>query len=278
MSISIFRKIPIYYAAVKDSKGAYGSYLIELYTGKENGAKFYLSEFMIRLVIRYSKKCERKLSHTGHFHRLYIKILRQCRVLDEYMKQHDGQIEILQDSIKEIDGKIQKSQKRLSGLKTAWRHTHETGNLPPDLDVSTVKELGTLIDGIEAEVRGLTAETESLRKKLQAMQNEPNMDALKESARLEKFMLSYQNKINRLHRYLTAFANRQDESLVYYWYKLCERLSKKSGRVIYDQSKSFQQICQLKGFKLKEKKELFADERAEINGRTRNYKNFSVKV
>lgn len=278
MSISIFRKIPIYYAAKKDSKGAYSSYLEEWHTRIDVSAEFRLSTFMSRLVISYSQKCEWKLSHTGCFQRLYTQILGLCNILDEQLKQRDDQIKILQDKIKEVDDKIQERQQKLTRLKADWTCAYNTGNLPNGSDVSTVRELRTVMDKIGPEIQGLTAESGELREKLQTAQNALSMDTQKAFAQLEKLTLSYQNKINRLYGELMAFANRQDEYFVWYWHKLCERLNKRSRFVIYDQPKSFRQICQLRDVHLIEKEELFPKERAEINRRTGYYKNFPISV
>lgn len=278
MSVSLFQKIFIYHVAKRDSKGAYGSYLEEWHTGKDNRMAFTPSEFMSGLATSYSEKCEWKLSNTGCFQRLYTQILKQCNILDKKLKQYDDQVKVFQNEIREADSKIQTLQCELTHLSKIRDKAQKTGNLPPEASVSTVKELKMLMDKNELEIQKLDEEKKELRKKVQTIQNESNTNFSRESARLENLILSYQNRINHLHRDLMAFAKRQEERLAYYWHVLCEQLNKNSGLVVYEHSKSFPQICQSRGVRLMKKEDLFAKERAAINGRTSHYKNFSMKV
>ena len=280
MAISIIQRICVSRAAKKDAKGAYGEYLKEWYMNiqKEGKSEFELSEFMSRCVLNYTKRCERKLSQTRSLQRQYTLILGQCTKLDEKLKLHEEQVRALQDKISNCDSEIQTRWAELKSLKKAWTKANNAGNLPPDLGVSTLKELKLLIDQKEQESEKKTKEKDSLKNELQKKQKKMKADFPKESSQLEKLMLAYRNQINRLYRDLMLFANKQDKSLVYYWHVLCEQLEKKSKLVKYEQVKSFAEICRLKHVHLLEEKELFAQERAEINRRTSHYPDFPIEV
>lgn len=275
MPISIFQKIRAYCAAKRDSKGAYSSYFTQWQT---EGGDFMLSAFMDNLVIGYSKKCIRKMSHCRYFQKMYAQILEQCGIMDEQLKQYEAQKEMLQDKIEEADSKIRDIQAQAEKLKNDWNSTNDLGKIPPESGASSVKELKMMVDAAEKEFGRLTMEREQLKEEKRTVQRALEESFRRESTRLEKLILSYRNRINHLHRKFKALANRQDEILVYYWHVLCEQMEKQTKLVAYEQAKSFKEICRLRDTQLIERGELFSQEREEIKKRTSHYPGFEIEA
>ena len=198
--------------------------------------------------------------------------------MDEQLKQYEAQKEMLQEKIEKTDNKIRDIQAQMEKLKKDWDITNDSGRIPPGCSASSVKELKMMLDEAEKEFGKLAMEREQLKEEKRTMQRKQDESFQRESTQLAKLILSYRNKINHLYRELTAFANRQDGILVYYWHVLCEQMEKQTKLVTYAQAKSFEEICRLRNTQLIKREELFSQEREEIKKRTSHYPGFEIEV
>lgn len=279
MSISIPRKLVIKFAAAGDAHGAYGQYLIDRQKSEmARSRQLNLSSYMAQLVINYTKKSQKKATRNFYLRWQYRKIMNQCKDMEIKIEAQKTDTESVSAAIEEVDNEIQRRQKELEQLKDSWDYINNSGQPMPGMAIMTISDLTASIDRVSSSLNTNLEKKVRLQNQLDKARTNASIQTKVAYDRLVRFVLKYQHKVERLYSAITAYGSLCDEYLNYYWRFLCNSLSKRHSQIIHEQPKTFAEICDLRGFQLTSKNELFRKERDELNKRLASFSDFEMRL